>query len=164
MNFSLHKDFSELDSKAWNDLLLESITDVPFLRYEYLSAWWNTRGGGEWPHSELILISATEEGRLLGIAPLFRAEHEGEEKLLLLGSIEISDYLDLIVRAVDLSRFLSGLLEFCATDPAIAPSRFDWYNLPDNSPTLSALESESTRQGWDFKKEPFRPALAVPLP
>ena len=52
MNFSLHKDFSELDPNAWNDLLSGSITDVPFLRYEYLSAWWNTRGGGEWPSAE----------------------------------------------------------------------------------------------------------------
>jgi CelD/BcsL family acetyltransferase involved in cellulose biosynthesis len=164
MNFSLHKDFSELDPNAWNDLLSGSITDVPFLRYEYLSAWWNTRGGGEWPSAELVLISATEGGRLLGIAPLFKAEHEGEERLLLLGSIEISDYLDLIVRAADLSRFLSGLLEFCAKDSVIACSRFDWYNLPDDSPTLSALESESTRRGWGYTKEPFRPALTVPLP
>jgi len=164
MNFSLHKDFSELDPNEWNDLLTKSITDVPFLRYEYLRAWWNTRGGGEWPHAELTLISAAEEDRLLGIAPLFKTEHEGEERLLLLGSIEISDYLDLIVRHDDLSRFLSGLLEFCATDPAIACSRFDWYNLPDDSPSLTALESESTRRGWSYTKEPFRPALAAPLP
>jgi len=164
MNFSLHKNFSELDPNAWNDLLSESITDVPFLRYEYLSAWWNTLGGGEWPHAELMLISASEEGRLLGIAPLFKTEYEGEEKLLILGSIEISDYLDLIVRAGDLPRFLSGLLEFCATDSAAACSRFDWYNLPEDSPTLSALESESSKRGWDFTKEPFRPALSVPLP
>jgi len=164
MNFSLHKNFSELDPNAWNDLLSESITDVPFLRYEYLSAWWNTRGGGEWPHAELMLISAAEEDRLLGIAPLFKTEHEGEEKLLLLGSIEISDYLDLIVRAGDLPRFLSGLLEFCATGSAAACSRFDWYNLPEDSPTLSALESESFNRGWNFTKEPFRPALSVPLP
>lgn len=145
-------------------MLSESITDVPFLRYEYLSAWWETRGGGEWPHAELMLISASEEGRLLGIAPLFKTEHEGEEKLLLLGSIEISDYLDLIVRAGDLSRFLSGLLEFCATDSAVACSRFDWYNLPEESPTVSVLESESSKRGWDFIKESFRPSLSVPLP
>lgn len=164
MNFSLHKNFSELDPSAWNDLLSASITDVPFLRFEYLSAWWKTRGGGEWPHAELALVSASEDGRLLGIAPLFKTEHEGEEKLLLLGSIEISDYLDLIVRAGDLPRFISGLLEFCAVEPAIACSRFDWYNLPDDSPTVSTLESESTKRGWGYTKEPFRPSLSVPLP
>jgi len=51
MEFSLHNDFSELVPLAdeWNTLLSESITHIPFLRYEYLSAWWETRGGGEWP-------------------------------------------------------------------------------------------------------------------
>ena len=58
MDFKLHRDFSELDPTEWNALLSESITDVPFLRYEYLSAWWSTRGGGEWPGAELALVSA----------------------------------------------------------------------------------------------------------
>jgi CelD/BcsL family acetyltransferase involved in cellulose biosynthesis len=83
---------------------------------------------------------------------------------MLLGSIEISDYLDLIVRGDDLPRFLSGLLDFLAPDSAPAWSGFDWYNLPDSSPTLAALEAESAKRGWDFTREPFRPALCVSLP
>jgi len=82
----------------------------------------------------------------------------------LLGSIEISDYLDLIVRADDLPRFLSGLLDFLTSNAALDWSAIDWYNLFDESPTLAALDSESARRGWDFKSEPFRPALSVPLP
>lgn len=166
MDFKLHNDFSELDPNEWNDLLSESISDVPFLRYEYLSAWWSTRGGGEWPQTEteLILVSAREGERLVGIAPLFLGEHEDQRALMLIGSIEISDYLDLIVRAEDLSRFLSGLLGLLASDPARAWSAIDWYNLPDPSPTSAALEAESALRGWDFIQEPFRPSLYVPLP
>jgi CelD/BcsL family acetyltransferase involved in cellulose biosynthesis len=145
-------------------LLSESVNDVPFLRFEYLNAWWSTRGGGEWPEAELALVSAGEGDRLVGIAPLFLSEHEGRQALMLLGSIEISDYLDLIVRADDLSRFLSGLLDFLASDSAPAWSAIDWYNLPEGSPTLTALEAESARRGWSFAQEPFRPALYVPLP
>jgi CelD/BcsL family acetyltransferase involved in cellulose biosynthesis len=164
MEFKLHKNFSELNPTEWNNLLSESISDVPFLRYEYLSAWWETRGGGEWEQAELALISANENDKLIGIAPLFLSEHVGKQALLLLGSIEISDYLDLIVRADDLPRFLSGLLDFIASDSPLAWSAFDWYNLPDNSPTLAALESESAKRGWEFTQESFRPSLSVPLP
>ena len=74
MKFTIHTDFSDLDPNEWNELLSESFSDVPFLRYEYLSAWWSTRGGGEWPEAELALVSACESDRLTGIAPLFLAE------------------------------------------------------------------------------------------
>jgi len=164
MNFTLHKNFSELTSAEWNNLLAESISNVPFLRYEYLSAWWDTHGGGEWQDAELILISASEGDKLIGIAPLFLTEHDGQQTLMLLGSIEISDYLDLIVRKSDLSRFLNELLDTLASDIAQTWSGIDWYNLPDNSPTLTALEAESAKRGWDFKAEPFRPSLFVSLP
>lgn len=164
MNFTLHKNFSELDPTEWNNLLSGSISDVPFLRHEYLSAWWETRGGGEWGQAELALVSARENDRLIGIAPLFVTEHDGKQALLLLGSIEISDYLDLIVRADDLPRFLSGLLDYLATSSALAWSSLDWYNLPDDSPTLAALEAESAKRNWEFSSEPFRPSLYVPLP
>lgn len=173
MNFTLHKDFSELDPTEWNTLLSESISDVPFLRYEYLSAWWSTRGGGEWPRAELALVSARKNDRLIGIAPLFLTEYDDQQALMFLGSIEISDYLDLIVRADDLPAFLSGLLDFLASpdrggpgraDSALAWSSIDWYNLPDSSPTLAVLEADSAKRGWKFTKEPFRPSLSVPLP
>ena len=163
MEFTFHKDFSELSPTEWNALLSGSISDVPFLRHEYLSAWWDTRGGGEWEQAELVLVSARDRGKLIGVAPLFLAEHENQQALMLLGSIEISDYLDLIIRAQDLTRFLNGLLDFL-TSSALAWSRIDWYNLPDDSPTLSALEAEAAKRGWGYSAEPFRPALYVPLP
>ena len=118
MNFTFHKDFSEIDPQTWNTLVEQSIADTPFSRYEYLSEWWQTRGGGEWQNAELVLVSATENDQLVGIAPLFIEEYEGRKALLLVGSIEVSDYLDLIVREVDLSRFLPDLIDFIASDLA----------------------------------------------
>src|SRR5574339_514175 len=98
MNFKRHQDFSEIPAAHWNALVQQSIADTPFSYHEYLSEWWKTRGGGEWGPAELVLISASEDDRLIGIAPLFIAEYDGRLALLLVGSIEISDYLDLIVR------------------------------------------------------------------
>lgn len=164
MNFIFHQGFSEIDPAAWNELLGESITDVPFLRYEYLETWWGTRGGGEWPQAGLALISAHQDGQLKGIAPLFHAERQGHSALLLLGSIEISDYLDLLVRPEDLPAFLEGLLDYLCSPAVPAWSRLDWFNLPEDSPTLVQLEAQASKRGWQFTRDSFRPALYVPLP
>src|SRR5215218_958218 len=112
MNFISHRDFSELSAEAWNALVEQSISDTPFSRFEYLSEWWKTLGGGEWQSAELALISASEDDQLVGIAPLFLTEYDGQRALMLVGSIEISDYLDMIVREQDAVRFFSGLLDF----------------------------------------------------
>src|SRR5689334_19510856 len=107
MNFILHQDFSEISAELWNALVEQSIADTPFSRHEYLSEWWKTLGGGEWLNGQpqLVLVSATENDQFVGIAPLFIADYDGQRALMLLGSIEISDYLDLIIREQDLTRF-----------------------------------------------------------
>ncbi len=169
MNFILHKDFSELSADAWNALVEQSAADTPFSRYEYLSEWWKTLGGGEWGAGsgsrppELVLISAREEDRLIGIAPLFIADYERQQALMLLGSIEISDYLDLIVRTEDLPRFVSGLLDFLESVCADKWSALDWYNLPEDSPTLAALKAEAVKRGWSHHEEIYRPTPRIPL-
>ena len=166
MEFSLHKDFSELAALAdeWNSLLAESVTHIPFLRYEYHSAWWETRGGGEWPEAELAVVTAHQDGHLAGIAPLFCSHNrDGQVALLLLGSIEISDYLDIIVRPADLSIFLAGLLDFLA-GPAVPDWRLlDWHNLPEASPTLPALQAEANKRGWAFSQDRTYHVPSIPL-
>jgi len=59
---------------------------------------------------------------------LVQGGYENREALWLVGSIEISDYLDLIVRGEDLSRFLSGLIDFLARSGSFEGLPFDWYN------------------------------------
>jgi CelD/BcsL family acetyltransferase involved in cellulose biosynthesis len=166
MDFTLHHNFSELAPLAaeWNALLAESVTHVPFLRYEYLSTWWATRGGGEWPESELFIVTARQNGRLAGIAPLFFAQQrDSDPALLLLGSIEISDYLDLIVRPVDLPAFLSGLLDFIGQAGPANWRVLDWHNLLEASPTLPVLKAEAEKRGWTFAQERTYHAPSIPL-
>jgi len=163
MNFILHRNFSEFSATTWNSLVKQSIADTPFSRYEYLSEWWKTLGGGEWKQATLVLVSATENDQLVGIAPLFITEYDGQQALMLVGSIEISDYLDLIVREDDLPRFLSGLLDFLVSSLTDNWSAIDWYNIPDSSPTLAALKTESERRGWTYQEEVYRPTPYIPL-
>jgi CelD/BcsL family acetyltransferase involved in cellulose biosynthesis len=167
MELKLYQTFSEELKEEWNALLAESITHVPFLRYEYLSAWWQTFGGGEWPNTaRLAIVTARQDNRLVGIAPLFTAEWEGLPSLLLLGSIEISDYLDLIVRPQDLAAFTGELLPFLAGQSAgLLPwNRLDLYNVFETSPTLAALKQAAQQQRWEYTDEPFRPSLTISLP
>jgi CelD/BcsL family acetyltransferase involved in cellulose biosynthesis len=166
MDFSLYSNFSDLAPLAgeWNELLAASITHVPFLRYEYLQSWWSTRGGGEWPESGLAVVIARQAGRLVGVAPLFSARNsEGEPALLLLGSIEISDYLDVIVRENDLTTFLAGLVDWLGRNGPAGWQVLDWHNLPQASPTLPALKTEVEKRGLAFQVEPTYHAPAIAL-
>jgi CelD/BcsL family acetyltransferase involved in cellulose biosynthesis len=169
MDFALIHNFSDLDPLAaeWNALLAGSGTQVPFLRHEYLRTWCETRGGGEWPGSELAVVLARREGRLAGIAPLFFAEKRASgPALMLLGSIEISDYLDFVARPADLPDFLSGLLDFLSAPAADLPAwrLLDLHNLPEASPALPVLRAEAEKRGWAFSQERTYHTPSIPLP
>jgi CelD/BcsL family acetyltransferase involved in cellulose biosynthesis len=164
MEFQLFEDFSALDEQEWDALTVESTSNVPFLRYEYQRTWWQTRGGGEWKEAKLVLIAARKNGQLIGIAPLFQAEHEGHTALMLVGSIEISDYLDLIVRPQDLEAFVAGLLNFITDQFPDERQALDWYNIPESSPTLKALQAECERRRWKFTSEIYHPTPTILFP
>ncbi len=163
MEYTLLKDFSSVSASDWNTLVEAGISDTPFLRHEILSQWWKTLGGGEWKEADLVLISASENGNLIGIAPLFKADYDGRLALLLVGSVEISDYLDLIVRLEDLPRFLTGLIDFLIRSELFEGLPFDWYNLVESSPTLAALKAESENRGWTYHEEIYRPTPRIAL-
>ena len=80
---------------------------------------------------------------MTGVAPCFSAIHEGSKRLLLLGSIEISDYLDVISKDEDRERFIRGLVEFVRSCPdALGDVKaLDFYNILEDSPTLPVLRS-----------------------
>ena len=99
MEIRLQHAFSEIEPSQWDELLSQSAIDVPFLRHGYLSRWWDFKGGGEWPaDAQLMILSGWSGGALKGIAPFFGVNEKGSLRLHLLGSVEISDYLDVIAR------------------------------------------------------------------
>ena len=113
----------------WNELLTCcSASHVPFLRYEYLSSWWKTLGGGEWKNGELFTVLGRQDDHTLsGVAPLFFTQNPaGEPVLMLLGSIEISDYLDFIVRRARHSLIYRSVVRFTRLrpSPGLAGIRF----------------------------------------
>jgi len=153
-------------AEQWNHLLEHSASHVPFLRHEYLRAWWNTLGGGEWSHGELyIVIGRHSSEALCGVAPLFyTTNRQGEAALMLLGSVEISDYLDLIIRPDDLPGFTCRLLEHLDGQGAPDWQVLDLYNLLEDSPTLPALQEAARRRGWQMTQERLHHCPYIPLP
>src|SRR4030042_916931 len=138
MQLSLIQSIDELTalSTEWNDLLACcSASHVPFLRNEYLRVWWSTLGGGEWDSGDLFTVIARQEnGELAGVAPLFFTNNRsGEPALMLLGSIEISDYLDFIVSPSLANEFAEAMLLFLASDSSPRWKILDLYNIFDNS-------------------------------
>jgi CelD/BcsL family acetyltransferase involved in cellulose biosynthesis len=150
----------------WNMLLKEGAIHVPFLRHEYQTTWWGSLGGGEWSHGELFVATARQDdGELMAIAPLFLTDNrEGEPALLLLGSIEISDFLDLIARPADLPPFLDMLLAHLASEDAPAWRVLDLYNLLESSPTLPALQNAAEKRGWVYRQDCLQHCPYIPLP
>ncbi len=167
MEFKLITTFEALDllSGPWNALLEESASHVPFLRHEYLRTWWQTLGGGEWKQADLLVVVAYEGEKIVGIAPLFSCHNrQGEPALLLVGSIEVSDYLDVIARQADLPAFIEGLFNFLQSENLPPWKVLDWYNLLENSPTLPAVESASDRLGWTYACDRLQHSPHILLP
>ncbi|HWS24909.1 MAG TPA: GNAT family N-acetyltransferase [Anaerolineales bacterium] len=167
MELIIHENESGFDQLElnWNALLINAVTHSPFLRFEYLRNWWKTKGGGEWHEpSRLLIISSWHNGQLVGIAPFFSTiNRDGIEVLALLGSIEISDSLDLIVSPENHELFCSEVWKIILLDDRF-PKNLEWYNLPIVSPTISTFERLARQSGVTVIQEVYQPSPTILLP
>jgi CelD/BcsL family acetyltransferase involved in cellulose biosynthesis len=163
MELNLYRTFPDELEVEWDALLQESVSNVPFMMYGYLRRWWQTLGGGEWKTAELALVVARRAGKLVGAAPLFFAEYQGKPALLLVGSIEVSDYQDFLVRPADLDEFLDHLLPFLAAELP-GWKTIELYNVLDSSPSLPALQAAAERVGWSYRIESYKHCPFIELP
>jgi CelD/BcsL family acetyltransferase involved in cellulose biosynthesis len=89
----LHDRLEAVDATAWDDLLARSAAPSPFLSWIWQHCWTRTFAAD----GRLEIRTVVDgEGRLLGILPLVETE-PGLWRLV--GGIDVSDYLDLIVEA-----------------------------------------------------------------
>ena len=165
MEIKVYTNINDPELENWDALVQESVTDTPFQRYGYSQRWWQYRGGGEWPmKSSLMIFSGWAGDRLLGLAPLFLTSDAGSHPTLhLLGSIEISDYLDFIARSEDMYPFVRALLTFLSTGSMKNVGTISLVNIPQESPTLAALESNAREMGWQYQVEKAYPTPGIRL-
>ncbi len=151
----------------WNQLLTScSASYVPFLRHEFLCAWWKNLGGGEWQEANLYTILGRSDSQdPLGIAPLFFTKNlEDLPALMLLGSIEIADYLDFIAKPKDIPPFVDSVLDLLSSEEAPNWQVLDLYNIPEESPTIPALQRAAEKRDWLFTLKKLQPCPYIPLP
>jgi len=162
----LHSDqsFSDL-SDIWEALLSHSGTNTPFQQPGYLEAWWSTMGGGEWDDGELWLgVGKVDGGEIAGIAPLFFSkDRNGRPSILIVGSVEVSDYLDFIVSESATEDFVDALLGSLDVEGPEGWEVLDLYNLPEESSTVQALQRSAEKRGWRVEKERISPVPFVAL-
>jgi CelD/BcsL family acetyltransferase involved in cellulose biosynthesis len=155
METTLHRApeiFEQLRSE-WNVLLRNSAADTPFLTYEWQKTWSDCLCSCE---GELHLLTVRDGGALLGIAPLFvlsEPDKDGNAKRLLrlIGSVDASDYLDLIAMRGREREVFSAMLD--ALERSDTWDAIDLWNVPEESPTRSLLPELITARGWSLLDE-----------
>lgn len=154
------KTFATLEAE-WNALLAQSITDTIFLTYEWQRTWWECLGNGE-----LCLVTVREDdGTLIGIAPLFaETTNTGERALTLIGCVDVSDYLDVIVARTYSERVYAALLDTLLRPDFPAWEWLHLCNLPAASPTNTQLKTLAATRGLTIQHgvRDVAPILALP--
>ena len=135
----------------WNALVLEGDTDVVYLTWHFLRAWWRTLGRGH-----LLLIVAEREGRPVAIAPFYV-----DTGMVFLAGSGTSDYLD-FVGDIGEPAVLDALLRK-ARDEAPGFVGFRLYCVPESSRTGARLKASAERLGLDCYEEDRWPAPVIDL-
>jgi CelD/BcsL family acetyltransferase involved in cellulose biosynthesis len=96
----------------WNALLAGSRANTLFLTWEWQTTWWRCLGEGN-----LYLLTWYDQGQLVAIAPLYlHHDNGGRRRFDLVGCVEVSDYLDVIVAAGWEEAAYSALLDWLCSD------------------------------------------------
>jgi CelD/BcsL family acetyltransferase involved in cellulose biosynthesis len=144
----------------WNELVHRSCCDMVFLTWEWQSTWWEHLGQGQ-----LVLLGFRheEDGRLVGVAPLFRNQQGDTLALNVVGCRDVSDYLDLIVEVGQEEAVYGALLDYLESD---SPDWgcFDLCNIPQESLTHSRLREMAEARGYQalVEVEDVCPIIELP--
>lgn len=123
--------FAGLSERRWNGLVESAGLPSVFLTWQWQTHWVRAFAA----HRPLHLLTVTDEaGSLAGLLALYE-EQAGQ--LRLLGGVDVSDYLDLIVAAGREQEVWHALLEHRAAQPV----EWDLHAIRAASPTVTLLPS-----------------------
>ena len=165
MRFSVLRDESDWQAGAeeWNALLRRSVSDVPFLRFEFLRAWWQTLGGGEWPDGSLWIVTGRDDqGTLRSAAPLFRTSAQ-PASFLLIGTHEIADYLDVLAAPQDVADLARAVLQMIEREAPAEVKTLDLWNVLEGSPSGEAFVGAAAEGGWSVRRGRLKPCPRISL-
>ena len=154
-------------ANEWNALLHRARLHPPFLTYEWQTTWWRYLGEGDlW----IVAWREARSGRLVGIAPLYRITFTagalaGKTQLNIVGCIEVSDYLDMIVDESFEEAVYTDFAAWLLSDDAPAWDLVDLCNLPEESRTWQTMPALFEAAGLAVRtfQEDVAPQFALPL-
>jgi CelD/BcsL family acetyltransferase involved in cellulose biosynthesis len=150
----------------WNLLLKRSRFDNFFSTYEWQTTWWENLGTGDlW----IIAFRRSDTNALVGIAALYLLTIDSgpdadKRQLNLVGCIEVSDYLDLIIEQGWEHSVYEQLLHWLHSADAPEWDIFDLCNLPEVSATYRDLAALYAANGLDVEvfQEDTAPQFKLP--
>lgn len=151
----------------WNGLLQQSRFNSLFLTWEWQTTWWYNLGRGE---SWILAFRHPQTHELFGIAALYlvtltEGEHAGKRQLNLIGCIDVSDYLDLIIAQGHEEPVYQSLIDWLKSADAPQWDIFDLCNLPEDSLTWQTLPPMLQAEGWQVEtfQEDTAPQFTIPF-
>lgn len=153
--------------EEWNKLLQRSRYNTIFLTHEWQTTWWECLGKGDlW----IVAFRRADTDELVGIAPLYlvtpkKGRWEGKRKLNIVGCIEVSDYLDLIIAKGWEKAVYAAFYEWLCSSSAPEWDVLDLCNLPQDSLTYREFESvvDPSHYTVEVSQEDVAPQFALPL-
>jgi CelD/BcsL family acetyltransferase involved in cellulose biosynthesis len=153
------KDVFSTLSTEWNDLLQRSSTDLIFLTLQWQQTWWDAYHPGE-----LHLVTARDDdGRLLGIAPWFIQQLDGERVIRTVGCVDVTDYLGIIADRDHEPAFLESLAAYLTANQD-AYDRISLCNIPKAAPILEHWPAMLTQQDFQVEIEQQEVCPVITLP
>jgi len=128
--------------RDWNDLLKRSRQDTIFLTWQWQKTWWDFLG----QEAQLCIVTVRDGDELIGLAPLYTLpSNEGPKTLCLIGGVEVSDYLDIVVASGREEMVYEALWELLTQEHDHPWEIIDLHNLPAASPTRTTLPTLAMR-------------------
>lgn len=141
----------------WDALAQQSSTNTPFQTVSYQSSWWrHLQPEGSSLHSVVVY----EDDALIGIACFYKLE----DTLLFNGSVEETDYLDVIASAEKGEAVWTAVFDCLCSPSAPSWSALDLYNIPEASPSRSLLKQEAEKRGFFHEDEVIEVCPVIQLP
>ena len=101
----------EILAQEWNSVLQRAPINRIFYTWEWQKTWWEAYQPGE-----LLLLTWRAGDDLVGIAPLFVADSMGMRRAQIIGCVDVTDYLDVIVDAAHLKPVYAAFSDFLAAN------------------------------------------------
>lgn len=162
MKVCVYTDFSQLSDQidSWRSLVLADPCQPFFMLPEYQTSWWKHLG-----HGKLEILAVYEDETLVGLLPLYldsvNQDNQSKQVYRIVGAMDESDYLDLIVRPDKAKAVYQELATYFA--------QREWQeiwleSLPMTSSTHTDLATAWQSRGWQPQRrlQTVSPVITLP--